>query len=208
MRVSNNGQQFGPDSETYEYYSAPHIYSIMPHVGPVRGGTRVTLFGVSFLPYADLGCIFGNVTVPAEYVNGTIMVCVSPQHLAGPVALNMTINGQQYTTDDITFNFYEIDELYPPRGPLFGETVVSIIGYGFVPTTVMSCLIDNVTILAVYHRIDLLTCLAPAHQAGTVPFEISADDGFEDAYAEDGKQYLFDDTEYTDSGSQYLYYEN
>ena len=61
MRISNNDQQFGADNQNYEYYSAPHIDRILPHVGPIRGGTRVTLFGVSFLPYPELGCVFGDV---------------------------------------------------------------------------------------------------------------------------------------------------
>eukprot|EP01052_Picozoa_sp_SAG31_P008170 SAG31_NODE_406_length_16063_cov_22.636056_2_plen_141_part_00 len=79
MRVTNNAQQFGPESRVFEYYSAPHIHSILPHVGPIRGGTRVTLFGVSFLPYPDLGCIFGSIKVQAQ-VCGAYHLATSNQH--------------------------------------------------------------------------------------------------------------------------------
>eukprot|EP01052_Picozoa_sp_SAG31_P008169 SAG31_NODE_406_length_16063_cov_22.636056_1_plen_2494_part_10 len=149
------------------------------------------------------------------------MVCESPSHLAGPVPLNMTINGQQYTTDTIIFNYYKIDALYPPRGPFPGETIVSVIGYGFVPTTKMLCLINNLSVPATYHAIDLLSCIAPPaerHGNGTtfllpqetnVQFEIAGDDEIDDAFTANGEaQFLFGDLEYTESGLRYMYYEN
>eukprot|EP01043_Picozoa_sp_COSAG02_P041650 COSAG02_NODE_3470_length_6690_cov_2.641784_1_plen_892_part_10 len=214
VRVTNNDQQYGATSQNYEYYSAPHVHRIVPHVGPIRGGTQVTLYGESFLPDKNLGCIFDGIRVEAEYVSSSEMVCISPAHPPGPVALNMTVNGQQFTNDGNIFNYYELTEIYPPRGPLFGETQVRAIGHGFVPTANMSCRFnEDGLITAEYLDSETLLCIAPAHAEGSVSVEINAYGGESSAVglADTDPDYdWFDELNangnWTASGLRYSYY--
>ena len=216
VRVTNNDQQYGAASRNYEYYSAPHVHRVVPHVGPIRGGTRVTLYGESFLPDNNLGCIFDGIEVEAEYVSSSEMVCISPEHPPGPVAVNMTVNGQQFTNDGTIFNYYELAEIYPPRGPSFGETQVRAIGHGFVPTANMTCRFNEGSyIKAEYLDSETLLCIAPAHAEGSVSFEINAYGGESSVVglADTDPDYdWFDELnahgDWTESGLSYSYYVN
>jgi hypothetical protein len=204
LRVTNNGQQFGPVSRVYKYYSAPRIFNVTPHVGPSRGGTHVTLIGESFLPDRNLGCMFGNTAVPGEYISSTEMRCITPAHVAGVTYVNMTVNGQQYTNDDNAFSFYELREIYPPRGPLEGNTIVDVLGHGFVADANMTCLFNGTTAVAAsFVNHQKLQCVAPADIPGLVSFEITGY-GIGHTPPASANYGLM----YTLSGVLYQYYEN
>ena len=101
---------------------------ITPDYGPMGGGTKVVLKGRDFMPWPfrfeenpnennnnqnDTFCKWGELGVtPAMVLSSTEAECVSPPnnlHLAwAPV--NMTLNNQNHTDDDIRFIYYN-----PPK---------------------------------------------------------------------------------------------
>ena len=58
------------------------ITDMFPKMGPVTGGTDITIFGIDFVNTPNVVVRFGNhrcsVDVPGVYVSQTRLTCVSP----------------------------------------------------------------------------------------------------------------------------------
>ena len=79
-------------------------------------------------------CKFGS-----SIVNGTVLlaqadqplICYSPPHALETVALELTLNGQDYTTDLQRFDFYDVrlSSVSPVGGPHHGGALLTIPGH-------------------------------------------------------------------------------
>ena len=59
-----------------------------PSLGPVRGGSRVTVLGAGFRDAYTLRCRFSSeqdvsITTPARYIEASQIECSSPEHSVG-----------------------------------------------------------------------------------------------------------------------------
>lgn len=115
----------------------PIIHSINPTASMERGETTVTLMGQGFLSIPTLACRFGlaNSTQPAQVVSSEHIKCLTPaESEPGEVYLEVTLNGLDYTAQQIPFNFLpmvSISRLAPETGLVSGGTPVTLDGSGF-----------------------------------------------------------------------------
>jgi len=86
----------------YTYVSSPTQEYIIPERGPSRGGTALHMHGQKFTNTHDLSCKFGNMHVRATFVSEQEILCLTPSHAQGCVALDVAINGR-----DLSGNFRE-----------------------------------------------------------------------------------------------------
>eukprot|EP00736_Rhodelphis_marinus_P003324 Rmarinus@m.14781 len=139
------------DPLEYYYYPQPRVRYLSPNWGPQAGGTVVYVNGDNlFDPFGRDGsttvngtitCSFGDISgIPGSYdpASGAVL-CESPEfdHL-NAIALEVALNGQQYTSNSILFNLYVspvvLTSLTPASGEVSGGTVVLVYGPNFVNT--------------------------------------------------------------------------
>lgn len=150
--------------KSYLYYTAPHVTSITPAFGHVKTTKDqvIEVAGTGFACYdedcADLMCRFGN--QPDEYIftkatlaSSTLIRCKVPQYTK-PDVLNVevTINGESYTSDNKTYGYFDpfVLDANPKLLSTDGSTLVQIKGLGFVDSGQCKASYDN--------RTDSLTC--------------------------------------------------
>ena len=192
LQLSLNGQLFTPASQLSYLLQLPHnVTRFQPVSGPSHGGTTVVLAGRALGGGADYRCRFGYYrVVPATYdVYSDTLSCVAPPPDAQRAALyaavdsappplvtllEVTLNGQQYTSDERPFTQYaplRFARLDPPSGNALGDTAVLVhfnasgqrkpfealqCRFGIAPPT-----------LPVQHSSEWAVCLTPAaHIAG------------------------------------------
>jgi len=74
--------------------------------GPASGGSVVTVTGNNFVDLpALLSCQFGSRINGGSFIAVSLMKCVSPAQPYGTVALEVSYNQQQYTTNNIQFTY-------------------------------------------------------------------------------------------------------
>ena len=78
---------------------------MIPSTGPVLGGTAVTVTGTGFVNSVSLFCKFGEQEVAGVFASATSVVCVSPQHIAGSVNLEVSSNRVDFSTSMKAFEF-------------------------------------------------------------------------------------------------------
>ena len=135
VEVTQNLEAYTSDNQRFVYLPILRVSSISVDRGPLVGATRVLVYGSNFSRASHPLCKFGD-----SIVNGTVredgnarglsmpMVCDSPAHAEGTVALEVTLNGQDYTADDHTYTFYRLQLSYgsPSGGPLSGGALLTI----------------------------------------------------------------------------------
>lgn len=161
--------------KSYLYYTAPHVSSITPAFGHVKTTKDqvIEVAGTGFACYdedcADLMCRFGN--QPDEYIftkatlaSSTLIRCKVPQYTK-PDVLNVevTINGESYTSDNKTYGYFDpfVLDANPKLLSTDGSTHVQIKGLGFVDSGQCKASYDN--------RTDSLTC-SGSHCAKSATF--------------------------------------
>jgi len=101
----------------------------------IAGGTIITVTGTNFVASPHLQCRFDTREVSASYASTSQVVCVSPPHVAGNVAVEVSNNALDYTTNNVQFSYQEnieLTQLAPSAGPYHGSTVVTVFGSAFV----------------------------------------------------------------------------
>ena len=96
LQVSLNGQQIAVDDLIFSRQHETVVTSVMPSSGPVVGGSQVTLTGTNLQGGDHYQCRFGTVVVEALFVDRYTVTCESPLNCAGNLALQVTLNAQQY----------------------------------------------------------------------------------------------------------------
>ena len=128
-------------ADQFSYVAAPTVTGISPAVGPITGGTSVTITGTGFLNATAVD--FGNTATSSFVVNpvGTLITVTSPVGVAGLVDVTVTtIGGTSAKSLADQFGYAPVvSALSPAQGPVIGGTPMTIIGQGFIPgaTTVL-----------------------------------------------------------------------
>lgn len=143
----------------------PTVTLVTPNVGPVDGGTSVTLTGTNFLNASQVR--FGPTTAPSFLVlSNTSMIVTTPPRPVGLVNVSVTnplgTNGNQpsswYSYRVLTGPAPTVTNVTPRQGPLTGGTNVTITGtdladvqqvrFGAIPATSFT-VVNDTTITAV-----------------------------------------------------------
>ena len=115
MQVTLNAQEYTTSTATFTAYeqSLVRVSALVPHGGPLAGGTRVVVLGAGFAAFATdhLKCRFGTEVVAAELVNETALVCTSLARdgaslEATEVTLNADVSSHSLTADGVVFDYY------------------------------------------------------------------------------------------------------
>ena len=88
ITVTMNGQS-GSLAGGFTYIAAPTMSSVSPSIGPVTGGTAVTITGTNFAAGATV--MFGSVAATnVVVVNSTTITATTPAASAGVVPVTVT----------------------------------------------------------------------------------------------------------------------
>lgn len=88
ISVAADGTYYTSDSIAFRIQDVPVAHSLLPTIGPHRGGTPVTIRGEGFQQAGgeqsnDLACLFGSSVVVARVLDTRTAECVASPHLSG-----------------------------------------------------------------------------------------------------------------------------
>lgn len=139
----------------------PMLRAVTPDVGPVAGGTEITLEGEWFIPGATV-TIGGNLVSNLSRSSDSLLTGVTPSGSEGPQDVVVTTaRGSVTLTGGFTYRGRPaITQLQPSAGPMHGGTEIFIRGSNFIPGTTVT--LDEAELLNVTLINDsLLTGITP-----------------------------------------------
>lgn len=87
--------------------ASPTVTSLLPPLGPSTGSTLVTVTGTNFISNSGITCKFGTAAaVSAAWRSASLLECVSPSGSSGSVAVEVSNNGQDYSSNAVQFVYY------------------------------------------------------------------------------------------------------
>lgn len=93
----DGGSELSDSNGRFEYYSDPFIFDIMPALGPMHGGTVVTVNGTGFDQNTTCGIIvrLGIIELkPMKVTNESLVFKAPKSPLPGTAAVSFSLNGQ------------------------------------------------------------------------------------------------------------------
>ena len=111
----------------------PFPLSLYPGLGPLLGGTTVTVHGTGLSDVDAVLCRVGTVGPLSTLGAGDgALTCVMPARSAGAAALVLGLNPQQYSAEVAALQFMyaaapEAQGVTPERGPVHGEGLLSVL---------------------------------------------------------------------------------
>ena len=218
LQVSVNGQEYyGPTSGTaasLTFMLTPSVVSLSPLVGPVSGGTVVTVIGANFIngslwsPSGTGCCRFGMTAVPYTYINSTMVQCTSPQGwlIGRTCTVELSGNCQHYSSVGLQFFFHDIPRfagVAPTFGSANGGYQVSLLGVNFdvlLPTMATSALVcrwGTAQTAGLLLTGTVVQCVAPnmTSSIATIPTTVRLDLSFNGGvdFSSDGPMFTFVD---------------
>lgn len=179
---SNCGKLLAAGGTSSELYTpGPAVADVAPRLGPVAGGTRVTITGRYFTN--GMTVAFGD--APATSVSDvtpnndgtTTVTATSPPNPPGPVHVTVTTPGgtSPPTLADL-FTYLSppsLTGIVPPIGPASGGTTVTIAGFGLAGATRVSFGAAAASDVSVSADGRTITATTPAHDPGPVPVTVT-----------------------------------
>lgn len=179
VEVTVNGVDFSTDGTLFTHTRQPFVLSLYPSKAPVGGSTTVFLSGAYFIDSHRLGCSFGTSLVSARWLSTTLVQCESPPWPNEDIVfVEVTIDGQQFTSDRQSFSFIsnEVHGVIPSIGPTGGGSLVSIFGEGFIFSADVAARFGGNEVRATFVSSSHLRCVAPeAAESGVVNVSVIVD---------------------------------
>ena len=176
LEVTNNLVDYTSNNVQFLYVTTPAVTSVAPTLGPVSGGTVVTVVGSNFYSTSLLRCRFGATAVTAVFVTATQIQCSSPALAASTNAVEVSVNNQVFTANAVQFQ-HIATETVTTVSPLFGLTVgntlVQVSGTNFFNSPLLTCAFGTARVSAIYLSATRVTCMSPAYTAGMTVIEVS-----------------------------------
>jgi len=157
-------------------YGAVTITSVTPALGPVAGGTPVTIAGTNF--GATAGTVTFDGIAATDVVWGATITCKTPPHAAGAVNVVVTrADGAVPSLPSVfTYGTVTVASVTPNAGPTGGSTSVTIAGTNF-GATAGTVTFDGIAATDVVWGATI-TCKTPGpHAVGAVPVVVTRGDG-------------------------------
>ena len=170
----------------FTYRDAAIVSSMAPSMGPVQGGTQVTLHGSSL--FVQL-CLFDTPTVKpvlAHRISEQQVICVTPNvSVSGAVSIRVVEYGYSASTPtNLTFvyqNDIHVAAIHPTSGPIRGGTLVRLVAQGIhaIACRDLSCQFGDMAVWAVCLHDSLIACTAPpGKQPGYASLQVSQNGEF------------------------------
>jgi len=103
VQISSNCIDFNPDALTFVVAALPAVTSVSPSAGSCQGTTLVRIAGFHLSSTGSATCKFGDKLTPATIDASSEILCVSPPYRAGQVALEVSSNGQDFSSSNVSF---------------------------------------------------------------------------------------------------------
>ena len=202
--VTLNGQQNTKDKIKFWYYNRPSVRSITPNKGPEDGGNEIIINGNNFDPFKlydidnhnDTFCNFeGLQKMPATVIDSTkISWNVPPSFKQRSAIVEVTLNNQQYTDDNVVYSFYTppyVFDIDPRQGPIKGNTEVILIGTNFKESSIIRWMFGTQIVEGKYKTAHKVSWVSPPHgKAEYVPIKVSFE---QDMWSSGQVKYLYYD---------------
>ncbi|KQZ08882.1 hypothetical protein ASD23_11075 [Agromyces sp. Root1464] len=147
----------------FTYLPGPALLALDPDLGPISGGTPVTITG-SGLAGATLVTIDGA-SVPFAQVSDTEITFTTPAHAAG--AVDVVVTTPLGVSNALPFTFVpapSLTALDPNQGPTIGGTIVTITGTALAGATAVT--IDGASVPFTQVNDTTVSFVTPPHAAG------------------------------------------
>jgi hypothetical protein len=136
VEITLNNRDWTRDGLMFYYYHPPFVYFIQPTIGPVDGGTEVSVIGSNFEDTGIVLCKFGDIMTKGQYINENELKCISPRvEKPTKVPLTVAIRDDEFSSGMNTmYRYYAdpvIDSIEPACGPERGFTQITIRGDKF-----------------------------------------------------------------------------
>ena len=109
LKLTLNGEEFATIAGgRFAYYVQPALAQLQPPAGPALGGRLVTIAALgldAFGETKDARCNFGDVSSVARIKTASALVCAAPPHPAGTVNVTVSLNGAEYTSEHLAFQY-------------------------------------------------------------------------------------------------------
>ena len=127
----------------YYFYALPQLSFNSPSIGPLIGGTVVTVNGVGFIGAQNtkIRCKFGGIdSADVQFLSESTISCKAPAGGEANVRIQVSLNGldTDFTLLEFGSRFIYhtppilLDRPSPSAGPTTGGTVITIKGTGFI----------------------------------------------------------------------------
>ena len=104
LEVTNNNKDFTSNNVQFLYQDTESVISIFPTLGPTTGATVVTVTGSAFV--SDALCRFGTIMSANTVASSSLMRCAAPSTMESTVYVEVSNNGQQWTTDSVEYRYH------------------------------------------------------------------------------------------------------
>ncbi|MHB8873711.1 MAG: IPT/TIG domain-containing protein [Myxococcaceae bacterium] len=171
----------------FNYGSGPagsfSVVRVSPDVGPIAGGTRISLVGAGFEAGAQVS-VGGALATSVQVLGSSAITLTTPPGAVGPHAVVVT-QGTRTATLDRGFWYFDpairgpvpaLSAVAPSVGSVGGGTLVSVSGAGFVSGARLffgAAEATGVTLV----RQSLLTAVTPAATLGAAEVRVQNPDG-------------------------------
>ena len=108
--ISANRGQFFSEGLFFEFQENLAVTGVVPRSGLDMGSTPVFVMGTNFVNSISLSCVFGKEIVQATFLTSTSLMCVSPPQPVSNVFLEVSNNGEDFTSDRFIFGY----DICPP----------------------------------------------------------------------------------------------
>lgn len=159
----------------YQYGPPPTISSVTANGGVTDGGTKVTIsgsnFGTAGAPIVKIG---GKLALCVKLVNASTITAVTRENTAGAADVEVTATtgaGSTKLTGGYTYRAAtsspNITSISPDRGPVSGNTSVTLTTDGAFPSDVPNVMFGSVCALSVTRvNAQTIVAVAPANPEG------------------------------------------
>jgi len=160
----------------FEVLAPAPALQIIPSVGPVIGGTRITLLGWNLVDDRVIACIFGRQVVPARHLANDAPTCTTSVFVDvgnTTVAVQTERRGVIPQMSGYLVTAASQIRIYPSLGPLQGGHLVTLVGQSFDQARGFVCYFGNYSSSAYFVTSSQLSCQAAPQQAGTVQVNVA-----------------------------------
>jgi hypothetical protein len=182
VAVTNTDGRTGTKPFTFDPPSAPTLTSITPNMGPISGGTTVTISGAKIGASATV-TFGGTAATNVSVVNSTQITASTPAHAAGAVdvvvsngtGLDTTLTGG-FTYVTTASDAPTVSTIAPNSGPTAGGTSVAILGNHFATGATVQIGGNDATSIKVVND-TTITAVTPAGTAGAADVTVKNPNG-------------------------------